>query len=338
MIDMDFKGLEDKFIGTLLGTAIGDTLGIPFEGKIREQIVRYFDDFDEFIDKNHNIFRTYSDDTQLTIHTAKAIIRAGGIEEEILIDEFIKWLNDPPIGPGFGCLSSIQKLSRGIHWKEAASDSGGNGTAMRISPVGLFYSKDIEQLKKAASFNSNITHNHPAAEAGARIVAAAISFLLDKDPNEGFSIGEFFQALIYVITDKKDPIWEEFTNILKDLRTNLDLSYIEGVKKYAQIGVKPPFYIKRLESKCFVHPYTISTVVCSLFIFLKNLDSFQNCIYKLPTAGGDTDTCGAIDGSIAGTYFGFKKIPSKLITIIKDSNGLIQLAKRLFESFNNEFL
>jgi len=331
--------LEDKFIGTILGTAIGDTLGHPFEGRIKEQIDRYFDDFDEFIEKNRNIFANFTDDTQLTIHTAKAIIRAGGsIEESTLVDEFIKWLDDPPIGSGFGCLSSIQKLSHGIHWKEAASDSGGNGTAMRISPVGLFYSKDIEQLKKAASLNSKITHNHPAAEAGARVVAAAISFLLEKDPNEGFSVDEFFQALIYVISDKKDPIWEEFTEILKDLQTNLDLSYIEGVKKYAQIGVKPPFYIKRLENKCFVHPYTISTVVCALFIFLKNLDSFQNCIYKLPTAGGDTDTCGAIGGSIAGAYFGFNKIPTKLITLVKDSNELIQLSKELFELFNNKFL
>jgi len=45
MIDMDFKGLEEKFIGTLLGTAIGDTLGVPFEEQIREQIIRYFEDF-----------------------------------------------------------------------------------------------------------------------------------------------------------------------------------------------------------------------------------------------------------------------------------------------------
>ncbi len=37
--------LENKFIGTLLGTAIGDTLGVLFEGQIREQIIKYFDDF-----------------------------------------------------------------------------------------------------------------------------------------------------------------------------------------------------------------------------------------------------------------------------------------------------
>ncbi len=328
---MDFKGLEDKFIGTLLGTAIGDTLGVPFEGQIREQIIRYFDDFDDFIDKNRSIFRTYSDDTQLTIHTAKAIIKANGIEEKSLIDEFIKWLDALPIGPGFGCLSSIKTLRNGVPWKQAASNSGGNGTAMRISPIGLFYSNNIEQLKKAASLNSNITHSHPAAEAGARVVASSIAFLLYKDPNKGFSINEFFQTIINVISDKKDRIWEEFIEILNDLQTNLDMDLIDGLKKYAQIGVKSPFYIKSLENKCFVHPYTISTVVCALFIFLKNLDSFKKCIYILPTVGGDTDTCGAIGGSIAGSYFGFKNIPEKLIALVQNSKEIIQLGKELYQ-------
>jgi ADP-ribosyl-[dinitrogen reductase] hydrolase len=330
--------LEDKFIGTILGTAIGDTLGHPFEGRIKEQIDRYFDDFDRFIENNRSIFRTYTDDTQLTIHTARAIIKSKGIEENTLIGEFIEWLDDPPIGPGFGCLSSIQKLSRGISWHQAASNSGGNGTAMRISPVGLFFSKDLEGLKNAASLNSIITHSHPAAEAGARIVAAAVAHLLDKDPEEGFSIEKFFDSMIDVISDKDEPIWKEFVEILNDLKPNIGMSYIDGLKRYAQIGVKPPFYIKSLENKCFIHPYTISTVICALFIFLKNLDSFQKCIYILPTSGGDTDTCGAIGGSMAGAYFGFKNIPKKLVSLVKDADSLIQLSKDLYSAFKEQYL
>lgn len=328
--------LEDKFVGTILGIAIGDTLGHPFEGRIKEEIDRFFDDFDKFIDNNPSLFRTYTDDTQLTIHTLKAILRSNGIEEKTLIDEFVQWLDDPPIGPGFGCISSIQKLKNGFKWRAAASNSGRNGTAMRISPVGLFYSDNLEQLKKAASLNSCITHNHSGAEAGARVVAAAIAFLLDKDQNDGFSVEGFFSALKSVISDEKDPVWVEFVDILNDLKGNLGISYVEGLKKYSQIGVKEPYYIKRLENKCFVHPYTISTVVCSLFIFLQNLDSFQKCIYILPTSGGDTDTCGAIGGSMAGAYFGFKSMPEKLINLVKNSKNLIQLSKDLYRLFKEK--
>ncbi|GAH89000.1 unnamed protein product, partial [marine sediment metagenome] len=56
----------DKFIGTLLGVSIGDTLGRPFEGMIRERIYSHFKDFKEFINNNKKLFNSYTDDTQLT--------------------------------------------------------------------------------------------------------------------------------------------------------------------------------------------------------------------------------------------------------------------------------
>ena len=157
----------DKFSGTLLGVSIGDTLGHPFEGIIREKIYSQFDDFDEFIKNKRKIFKTYTDDTQLTLHTAEALIQGLGFNEDNFIREYVKWLDDPPIGPGFGCISSIQKLKYGISWQKAASNSGGNGTAMRVSPIGLFYCKDIKNLTSAAIKSSIITHSHPAASVGA---------------------------------------------------------------------------------------------------------------------------------------------------------------------------
>ena len=176
------ENLLDKFQGCLLGVAIGDTLGHPFEGKLRSQIYAYFDDFDAFIQKNKPIFRTFTDDTQLTLHLAEALIRGNGFNIDYIIREFINWLSDPPIGPGYGCISSIRKLKYGVEWKQAASNSGGNGTTMRIAPVGLFYNKDIKSLKTAAIKSSIITHSHPAASAGAIVIARAIAFLLDILP------------------------------------------------------------------------------------------------------------------------------------------------------------
>ncbi|MCK4382475.1 MAG: ADP-ribosylglycohydrolase family protein, partial [Candidatus Lokiarchaeota archaeon] len=117
----------DKFQGCLLGVTIGDTLGHPFEGKIRSEIYSYFDDFEEFIHNNRRLFRTYTDDSQLTLHTAEALIKGNGFNIDYFIREYINWLEDPPIGPGYGCISSIRKLKYGVHWKEAASNSGGNG-------------------------------------------------------------------------------------------------------------------------------------------------------------------------------------------------------------------
>ena len=249
----------------------------------------------------------------------------------------MKWLDDPPIGPGWGCLSSIQKLKYGIPWKEAASNSGGNGTVMRIAPIGLFYSTDLKGLKTTAIKSSIITHSHPAASAGAVVIARAISFLLNKNPETGFSVDKFFEVLISSISGSQEEIWEEFIDLLKKLKSNLEIPIQSGLIKFSQAGVKSPYFIEEYLGQAFVHPYAISTVLCSLFIFLKNLTSFQECIFELATAGGDSDTVGAIGGSLAGAYFGMKNIPSDLVKLVKNHKKILKLSENLYNTFTKRF-
>ena len=325
--------LLDKFQGALLGVAIGDTLGHPFEGKLRTQIYSYFDDFGEFIKSNKKLFSTYTDDSQLTLHTAEALIQGNGFNVDNFIREYVNWLDDPPIGPGYGCISSIRKLKYGIPWQQAASNSGGNGTVMRIAPIGLFYCKNLEALKNAAIKSSIITHSHPAASAGAIVIARAITFLIDKNPEVGFSIDDFFNAIINSISNSQEEIWEEFIKILNKLKSNLDMPIESGLIKFSQVGVKSPYFIEQFLGQAFVHPYTISTVVCSLFIFLNRLTSFKECIFELATTGGDSDTVGAIGGSLAGAYFGLKKIPNDLIKLVKENKKVLKITQELYDKF-----
>lgn len=329
--------LLDKFQGCLLGVTIGDTLGHPFEGKLRSEIYSYFDDFEDFTHNNRRLFRTYTDDSQLTLHIAEALIKGNGFNIDYFIREYINWLDDPPIGPGYGCISSIRKLKYGVHWKDAASNSGGNGTTMRIAPVGLFYSKDIKALKTTAIKSSIITHSHPAASAGAVVIARAIAFLIDKDPETGFSIDEFFDVIITSISNSQDEIWEEFIQILNKLKSNLNIPIESGLIKFSQAGVKSPYFIEQYLGQAFVHPYTISTVICSIFIFLKRLTSFKECIFELATAGGDSDTVGAIGGSLAGVYFGLESIPPDLIKLVKDNKKILNISEELYNKYKKRY-
>ncbi|MFX1308261.1 MAG: ADP-ribosylglycohydrolase family protein [Promethearchaeota archaeon] len=329
--------LLDKFKGCLLGVAIGDTLGHPFEGKLRSKIFSYFKNFGEFLNSNSDLFRTYTDDTQLTIHLTKAFIKGNGFNLDYIIREFVNWLDDPPIGPGYGCISSIRKLKYGIHWKQAASNSGGNGTVMRIAPVGLFYCKDPKSLKTAAIKTSIITHSHSAASAGAIVIARAIAYLIDKNPETGFSVDEFFNVIISSISNSQDGIWEEFIEILHKTKSNLNIPIESGLIKFSQAGVKSPYFIEDYLGQAFVHPYTISTVVCSIFIFLKRLSSFKECVLELATAGGDSDTVGAIGGSLAGAYFGLKNIPPDLVKLVKNNKKILKLSEELYYTFKKRY-
>lgn len=328
----------DKFSGTLFGVAIGDTLGHPFEGVIRDAIHSYFTNFKEFLQTHKKLFNTYTDDTQLTLHTAEALIQSSGFNLENLIREYVLWLDDPPIGAGYGCLSSIQKLKYGIPWQEAASNSGGNGTTMRVSPIGLFYCKDIKALQTVALKSSIITHSHPAASAGAIVIARAIAFLINKSSEKGFSIDDFFVDIISSISNSQEPIWEEFIEILEKVKQNLNISIKSGLIKFSQIGVKSPYFIEQYLGKAFVHPYTLSTVACAIFIFLNRLESFEECIYELATAGGDSDTVGAIGGSLAGAYFGLNNIPFELRKLVKNHKYIQKLSESLYNKFKNRYI
>ncbi len=324
----------DKFQGSLMGVAIGDTLGRPFEGKLRTEIYSIFTNFEDFIQNKKNLFKTYTDDTQLTLHTAEALIRGNGFNLNNFISEYVKWLDDPPIGAGYGCISSINKLRYGVPWEKAASNSGGNGTAMRIAPVGLFYYKDLKGLKSAAIKSSVLTHSHPAASAASIVIARAIAYLIDKDPKIRFSVDQFFDVIISSIASSQEEIWEEFIESLNKLKSNLHVSIEAGLIKFSQIGVKSPFFIEDYLGHAFVHPYAISTVICSIFLFLKKLTSFKDCIFELATAGGDSDTVGAIGGALAGAYFGLKNIPNDLIKLVKNYKKILKISEELYNTFN----
>jgi poly(ADP-ribose) glycohydrolase ARH3 len=332
------KNFLDKFKGCLIGVAIGDTLGRPFEGKLREKIRSKFEFFEDFLWKNKKKFSSYTDDTQLTLHLAEALIKGGGFNMEYLIKEFVKWLEDPPIGPGYGCLTSIKKLKYGISWEKAASKSGGNGTLMRVSPIGLFYCNDLEKLLESADAQSLLTHSHPAATAGARMMARAVSYLTYQSIESGLDVDDFLDSIIVTTLNSQKAEWREFSEGVDLLRNNLDLTIESGLIKFSQLGVKSPYFIEQYLGKAFVHPYALSTMICSLFMFLKKYTSLEECVFELVTAGGDTDTVGAIGGALLGTYYGYSNIPDELLSFIKNRNYIIDVAERLYEGFQKRYL
>jgi len=331
-MEIDFL---DKFKGCLIGVAIGDTLGRPFEGKLRDEIHSKFDYFEEFLWKNKKSFTTYTDDTQLTLHLAEALIKGNGYNTEKVINEFIKWLDDPPINPGYGCLTSIKKLKYGISRKKAASNSGGNGTIMRIAPIGLLFSHKRNLLLKAAEKSSKITHSHSAAIIGAKIIAMAISYLINQSKKSKIHVNEFFERLNLSILNSHNPLRKDFSENLKLLSENINLTIESGLIKFSQIGVKSPYFIQEYLGKAFVHPYAMSTTICTLFLFLKKYDSFEECIFEFATCGGDTDTVGAIGGSLLGAYHGYKNIPEELISFVRNRKYILDVADRLYEKFQS---
>jgi ADP-ribosylglycohydrolase len=326
--------LRSKFEGTLVGTGIGDALGRPFEGWSRLQIESEVGCITDLLPDSFSGYGypagQYTDDTQLTIAVAESLIRKNGFDPNDLIDRFIEWLSEPPIGPGYGCVVSIQKLKRGESWETAASDSGGNGTAMRVAPIGLFYHDDIPKLIEVARMSSLITHNHWAATASAIVVARSVAYLIWC---KTLDLNDFLQELA-VAVDK--PEYLDFSEKILQLKEFLKMDPKEALIELGGMGVEPPWPNPAESREGFISGYAMATTLSSLYCFLLSPTDFRKSVIESVMSGGDTDSCGAITGAISGSYNGIESIPANWIKKLVKNDYIRQLGTKLFEIINKD--
>jgi ADP-ribosylglycohydrolase len=142
----------------MLGAITGDIIGSVYEGKVAWQSART----PRFKPLFHPLAR-FTDDTVLTVAVAESILRGGD-----LVDLFKDYARSYP-GAGYG----------GTFRRWAASESRepyqswGNGSAMRVSPVGYAYDS-LDEVLLRAKWTAEVTHNHPEGIRGAQATAAAV--------------------------------------------------------------------------------------------------------------------------------------------------------------------
>lgn len=143
----------------MLGAIAGDIIGSTYEVFNTKN-------------KNFNLYRPfsrYTDDTVLTIATADCILNDGNYEDYYknycLKNQF----------RGYG--------SRFYFWamlnKKESYNSMGNGSAMRVSPIG-YISNSLEEVMELAKLSASVTHNHPEGIKGAQAIATAI-YMFNND-------------------------------------------------------------------------------------------------------------------------------------------------------------
>jgi ADP-ribosylglycohydrolase len=164
----------DPFRGVILGTALGDALGLPYEGLPPARVARWL----------HGTLRPHflagramvSDDTEHTIMTAQSLLRFPEDADAFARDlawRLRGWLLGAPAGVGFATLRSVLKLWIGFGPASSGVYSAGNGPAMRAAVLGVCLGDRAELLEAYVRASSRMTHTDPRAEAGALRVARA---------------------------------------------------------------------------------------------------------------------------------------------------------------------
>lgn len=299
---------KDKFLGCLLGSAIGDAVGeLAFHNSTVERLSSKLDRLTELI---------YTDDTAMTIGIAESLIILGHLDPEHLGETFKKnYLRESWRGYASGPPTIFASVAKtGVTYVEAAKSlfggrgSFGNGAAMRIAPVGLVYQESPDLYEKAR-LTASVTHAHPLGIDGAAVQAKAVALAVSLDPEDEFSPDEFLQSLI------------EFA------KTQQMKSKLLMVQRLIAENVSPVRAAQQIGRSVTAH----ESLPFSIYSFLLYPQSFENCLFCSILNGGDRDTLGAMACAISGAYLGIGALPRQWLHKLEKRALIEELAFKLEE-------
>ncbi|MFC1828629.1 ADP-ribosylglycohydrolase family protein [Thermodesulfobacteriota bacterium] len=312
VIDISRLMKEKAYIGCLLGTAVGDSLGLPYEGIHPQRAARLFPNKDR-----HYFFfgrGMVSDDTEHACFTAQAIINAHGDADNFqrhLARSLRWWLLGLPAGVGLATLKSVLRLWIGIRPNRSGVFSAGNGPAMRSPILGLAYGDSKASLREFVSRCTEITHSDPKAYYGALAIAVA-AYLSALQPS--ISANDYLNELSAHLPDDNAG---EF------------LSLVHKAAQSAEKDESVTDFAVSIGSLKGISGYMYHTVPCVIQVWLKHADDFAAGLQEIISAGGDTDTTGAILGAILGARSGKEGIPAAWLDGIIEWPRSIQWIERL---------
>lgn len=284
--------LEDAFRGCLLGLAVGDVLGGCFEGQTADYIARRCPSPQALLEAPPLETMHYTDDAQMAIGVAEALVADSFICEATLCRVFAANYV-PSRGYGFGTRRVLEAMSAGEDHRATAEayypgGSFGNGAAMRVAPVGLFFHQDVKRVREQARLSALPTHLHPLAIEGAQLLALGVAFAVRA---ESFDRAIFYEELLTHCE-------------LEDYRRKLErAAQVSVVDDLAELGNG----IQALES-----------VVTALACFALSPEDYGTAISRAILLGGDTDTIAAMTGALSGAFLGQQAIPSTLLARLED--------------------
>lgn len=307
--------LRDKFTGALLGTHVGDALGMPIEGYMPWTIQQQFGLVSNMLEARLGE-GSYTDDTEMMIGIAESLIECKGFDGAHMARRFLENYH-PERGYGSGTYQALYLLKNGISWQEAghkvfSGGSFGNGSAMRIAPVGAFFYDEPQKLRAVAYASSGITHAHPLAQEAAALQAFAVANAIRADPE-----GEFNTSMF-----------------LGDLKSFLSPQRVEFRWKLEKIGdfLLGPTPSQEVVIEILGHDSTaLNSVPTAIYAFLSHHSDFEAALIYAVNLGGDSDTIGAMTGAISGAFHGQKSIPHRWLSKLERKDYIEELGIRLWQ-------
>ena len=307
--------MEDRLAGILLGTAVGDALGLPAEGISPHRQRRLFPGpWQHRFIFGHGMI---SDDTEHAFFVSQSLLKHpadASAFQSSLAWHLRWWFLGLPAGIGLATARACIKLCLGFPASRSGVFSAGNGPAMRSPVLGGYFHDDPTAIEAFVRVSTQITHNDPKAMIGALAVARLAAWAVEHDANHPPTIEDVKDLLMQSASN--EPQW----NRLVDEMTEAFLAKITVAEFAVKLGLKNG-----------VTGYINHTVPIVIYAWLRHYGDFRSTVEAVLGCGGDTDTTGAIAGALAGATVGVDDIPKAWLEAIVDWPRSVRLLRRVAE-------
>ena len=239
----------------------------------------------------------HTDDTEMAISISAVLKSHGSVDQDALAKRFARRFERDP-ERGYGKMTRIQmrEIMAGAKWRDMAANafggqgSMGNGSAMRVAPLGAYFADELERCAEEAKASSLVTHTHPEGIAGAIAVAvaAAIAWQLRGGHSTPTVRGLFFNAVL-----RQTPESQVRRGILLASTTPPEIPEAEVARSLGNGSlVTAP-----------------DTVPFCIWMAAHHFNHFVDALGKTVSVGGDCDTNAAIVCGIVALSAGRESIP-----------------------------
>lgn len=335
---------RSRYLGCLLGGAVGDALGFPIEFMKENYIWEKYGPkgIRTLAQAGHPAL--ISDDTQMTLFAANAIVctkQQGGSLDQNLWTAYREWLGtqgekqrmddpehpkmwvyrDPRMhalrAPGSSCMNAIRHSPHGGTPKEPVNNSKGCGTVMRAAPFGLAVSAETNWgdgpviVHEMAACDAALTHGHKLAWASSSMLAQIIFYIVQRDPERGYGLENVIPHVNFPDDGTAHKLLMRAVNLARDPA----VSDLDGIHALGEGWVAE------------------EALAIAVFCAVRYQHDFAAAIRAAVNHKGDSDSTGAICGNILGAWLGKEAVDAAFdLNDLELRDVIERMAEELFEA------
>jgi len=293
---------RDRFLGCLLGLAVGDAVGTTLEFKPRGS-------FRPITDMTgggpfHLAPGQWTDDTSMGLCLASSLVERGEFDAADQMNRYVRWHDEGywssngrcfDIGNATAAALARFKRTRDPFSGSTDPQSAGNGSIMRLAPVPMFFAGDIAKAVHYAAESSRTTHAAAECLDACRLFGGMLVRALSGLPREEVLLG--------------------------DVKAFSGSPAIEAIARGD--------YRAKAETAIRGSGYVVKSLEAALWCF-DQTGSYEQAVLRAANLGDDADTTAAVCGQVAGAFYGVGGIPERWLGTLAMREEIEALASRLF--------